>query len=135
VKLIKILRKNPSIGVGDLNQQLNQCLSKLAFKRVRKAKGTFRALVEKVLPHRRKRLTQKYMEQGLFDFRPQTARFGSLYPLRLDDQFIIQRAVQGPFSTPVSLSPRRGSDGYGRKWDFVRAKRTRKSKEGQKQSD
>jgi len=109
VKLIKILRKNPSIGIGDLSQQLKQCLSKLAFKRVRKAKGTFRDLIKKIQqPRKRRRLTQKYAKQGLFDFRPQTARFGSLSPLRLDDQFIIQRAVEGPFSTPVSPSPQRG---------------------------
>jgi len=108
VKLIKILRKNPSIGVGDMSQQLKQCLSKLAFKRVRKATGTFRTLIKKVPVRKRKKLTQKYAKQGLFDFRPQTARFGCLYPLRPDDQFITQRAVQGPFSTPVSPSPQRG---------------------------
>jgi len=104
-KLIKILRKNPSIGVGDLNRQLKHCLSKLAFKRVRKARDTFRAISEKVPDRKRKKLEKKYTEQGLFDFRSQTAQFGSLYPLRLDDQFIIKRTAQEICSCAVPASP------------------------------
>ncbi|KAH9979136.1 caspase domain-containing protein [Russula compacta] len=95
VKLIKILRKNPSIQVGDLNQQLKHCLSKLAFKRVRKARGAFRALSKKVPPDKREKLEAKYTAQGLFEFRGQTAQFGSLHPLRQDDQFILVRGRTG----------------------------------------
>jgi len=89
VKLVKILRKNPSIQVGDLNQQLQKCLSKLAFKRVRAARGVFRTHCENVPLKKRKKLEQKYRD--LLEYRGQTAQFGSLNPLRLEDQFILKR--------------------------------------------
>ena len=54
-----------------------QCLSKLAFKRVRRARGTFRTLSEKVPVQKRKRLEKKFTEQGLFDFSSQTAQVRS----------------------------------------------------------
>jgi hypothetical protein len=57
-----------------INCFCRQCLSKLAFKRVRKATGTFRALIMKVPARKRKRWFQKYAKQGLFDYRSQTPR-------------------------------------------------------------
>jgi len=74
VKLIKILRKNPRIKLGALNQQLNRCLSKLSFKRVKKATGAFRCLGELVPPERKEELGQRYKSLGLFDFWEQTAQ-------------------------------------------------------------
>ncbi|KAI9512135.1 caspase domain-containing protein [Russula earlei] len=71
VKLIKTLRKDPSIT------------------RVRKARGAFRTLGEKVPPTRRTRLERKYKAQGLFDFREDTVEIRSSRPLRLDEQFIL----------------------------------------------
>ncbi|KAH9991892.1 caspase domain-containing protein [Russula vinacea] len=91
VKLIKILRKNPRIKLGALNQQLNRCLSKLSFKRVKKATGAFRCLGELVPPERKEELGQRYKSLGLFDFWEQTAQFGSLRTLGLNDQFIFER--------------------------------------------
>jgi hypothetical protein len=44
-------------------------LSKLAFKRVRKAIGTFRSLAIKVSVEKRKRLEKRYADQGLFEFK------------------------------------------------------------------
>ncbi|KAN0118334.1 Caspase domain containing protein [Russula decolorans] len=94
-ELIEILRKNPSIHVGDLDQQLEKRLSKLAFKRVREARTVFRTYSAK-LPHEtRIKLERKYTSQGLFDFKSQTAQFGSLHPLRLNDQFILERNHTG----------------------------------------
>ncbi|KAH9979134.1 caspase domain-containing protein [Russula compacta] len=91
VKLIKILRKNPAIKLGDLDKQLQNCLSKLAFKRVRKALVVFRILGEKVTPNRKERLESKYRKQGLFDYNDQTAQIESLLPLRPDDQLLFKR--------------------------------------------
>ncbi|KAF8469276.1 caspase domain-containing protein [Russula ochroleuca] len=95
VKLIKILRQNPSIQVGDLDEQLKKCLSKLAFKRVRKVRAAFRTYTA-MLPHEKRiKLEQKYASQGVFDFKSQTAQFGSLHPLRRNDQFILERCHTG----------------------------------------
>lgn len=46
-------------------------LSKLAFKRVREARGAFRTVSERVSPHRRKLLEEKYRAQGFFDYKEQ----------------------------------------------------------------
>jgi len=91
VKLIRILKKDPSIKLGDLNQQINNLLSKLSFERVRKATAAFRRLGELVTSRRREELERKYKDHGVFDFNEQTAQFGSLRPLRLDDRFILER--------------------------------------------
>lgn len=90
-KLIRIMKKDPSIKLGDLNQRLNKCLSKLSFKRVKKATAAFRHLGALVTPGRREELKKKFQDQGIFDFNEQTAQFGSLRPLRLDDRFILER--------------------------------------------
>ncbi|KAI9511066.1 hypothetical protein F5148DRAFT_1281234 [Russula earlei] len=82
VKLIKILRKNPSVQVGDLNEQLKRSLSKLAFKRVRKARRAFRELDETISLKRREKLSIKYRD--LLDYREQTAQIGSLILLSVD---------------------------------------------------
>jgi len=79
MKLIKILRKKPSIGVGELDQKLNHSLSKMAFKSVRNTRGTFRALGGRLSVGKRKKLEKKYTERGIFDFKPQTAQFECLY--------------------------------------------------------
>jgi hypothetical protein len=50
----------------------------MAFKRVRNARGTFRTLGEKLSIRRRKKLEKKYTEQGIFDFKSQTAQVRSL---------------------------------------------------------
>jgi len=87
-----------------INCLCSQCLSKLAFKRVRKAKGTFRALIEKVLPHRKKRLTQKYTKLGLFDFRQQTARVRCSSIITL---ISLANTTTYPVWQFISLAPRR----------------------------
>jgi len=81
----------------------------MAFKRVWNAKRTFKTLGERLSDRKRNKLEKKYTEQGIFDFRSQTAHFGSLYPLRLDDQFIFKRIVQVPSSPALQtgdLEPR-----------------------------
>ncbi|KAF8492190.1 caspase domain-containing protein [Russula emetica] len=94
-ELIKILREHPSIHVGDLDQQLKKRLSRLAFERVRETRAVFRTHSAKLSHEKRIKWEQKYASQGRFDFKPQTAQFGSLHPLRLDDQFILERNHTG----------------------------------------
>jgi hypothetical protein len=50
------------------------CLSKLSFKRVRKATAVFRRLGQLVTPRRREELEKKFKDQGAFDFNEQTAQ-------------------------------------------------------------
>jgi hypothetical protein len=50
------------------------CLSKLSFKRVRKATAAFRRLGQLVTPRRREELEKKFKDQGVFDFNEQTAQ-------------------------------------------------------------
>jgi hypothetical protein len=70
----------------------SRCLSKLSFKRVRKATGAFRRLGQLVSPRRKEELGQKFKSQGLFDFKEQTAQV-CLHP--------------SPLSIPLSLTPTR----------------------------
>ncbi|KAH9059170.1 caspase domain-containing protein [Lactarius vividus] len=91
-KLVKILRENPSINVGDLNQQLQRSLAKMTFKRLWEAKSTFKAKSAKLLPQQREKYEVMYTEQGFFDLREQTAQFGSLHRLRQEEEFIVKRA-------------------------------------------
>ncbi len=51
-------------------------LSKLSFKRVRKATAAFRRLGEIEEPSRMQELEQKYKDQGVFDYKDQTAQVG-----------------------------------------------------------
>jgi len=51
----------------------SRCLSKLSFKRVRKTITVFRRLGELVSPSRMQELEQKYKDQGVFDYKDQTA--------------------------------------------------------------
>lgn len=90
--LIKILRKNPSIKVGDLDQQLKKCLSKMAFKRLREIKDAFKKHSAMMSPEKREEWEEKYTNEGLFEFREQTAQIGSMHRLRRDEQFIAMRA-------------------------------------------
>ncbi|KAH9038757.1 caspase domain-containing protein [Lactarius pseudohatsudake] len=91
-ELIKILRKNPSIKVGDLNQQLKKSLSKMAFKRLREIKDTFKKHSAMMSPEKREEWEEKYTNEGFFEFREQTAQIGSMHRLRMDEQFIVMRA-------------------------------------------
>jgi len=68
---------NPSVKVGELNQQSNKKLSKTAFKRVLKAKTTWRYSA-KLSPDVRKEREDKFNEKGLFDLRKQTAQVNHL---------------------------------------------------------
>ncbi|KAI0297815.1 caspase domain-containing protein [Multifurca ochricompacta] len=85
LKLIKILRKNPRIKVGDLNQQLKRNLSKLAFKRVRKACDVFRKGTAKMSPEKREELHSRFAAEGIFEFKEQTAQ-------SMNDEFILPRS-------------------------------------------
>ncbi|KAH9164043.1 peptidase C14, caspase domain-containing protein [Lactarius sanguifluus] len=58
-KLVKILRENPSISVGDLNQQLQKSLTKTAFKRLWEAKSTFKTYSAKLSPQLREKSSGK----------------------------------------------------------------------------
>jgi hypothetical protein len=80
-KLIKILRKNPSIKVGDLDQQLKKYLSKMAFKRLREIKTMFMKYSAKLSPEKRKEWKEKFSNKGLFELKEQTAQFGSMHSL------------------------------------------------------
>ncbi|KAH8989865.1 caspase domain-containing protein [Lactarius hatsudake] len=91
-KLVKILRENPSINVGDLNQQLQNSLTRMAFKRLWEARSTFKTYSAKLSPQQREKYEVMYIEQGFFDLREQTAQFGSLYRLRQEEEFIAKRA-------------------------------------------
>ncbi|KAH9059176.1 caspase domain-containing protein [Lactarius vividus] len=91
-KLIKILKKNPSIKVGDLDQQLKKKLSKMAFKRVLNAKRAFKMFGAKLSPEVRKKWEDEYTEKGLFQLKEQTAQIGSMHRLRRDDVFIAKRS-------------------------------------------
>ncbi|KAF8264266.1 caspase domain-containing protein [Lactarius quietus] len=91
-KLIQILRKNPSVKVGELNQQLKKKLSKMAFKRVLKARTAFKSYTAKLPPEVQKKLEDKYTEKGVFELREQTAQIGSLHRLRRDDVLIAKRS-------------------------------------------
>ena len=52
----------------------SKCLSKLSFKRVRKATAAFRRLGELVTPRRKEELEKKFKDKGVFDFNEQTAQ-------------------------------------------------------------
>ncbi|KAH9059174.1 caspase domain-containing protein [Lactarius vividus] len=91
-KLVKILRKNPSIKVGDLDQQLKKCLSKMALERLREIKNAFKKHSAMMSPEKREEWEEKYTKEGLFEFREQTAQIGSMHCLRRDEQFIVMRA-------------------------------------------
>jgi len=91
-KLIQILRKNPSVKVGELNQQLKRKLSKMAFKRVLETRTAFKRRTAQFPPEVQKRLEDKYTKKGAFQFREQTAQIGSLHRLRRDDVLIAQRS-------------------------------------------
>ncbi|KAH8989873.1 caspase domain-containing protein [Lactarius hatsudake] len=90
--LIEILRKNPSIRIGDLDQQVKKCLSKMAFERLREIKNAFKNHSAMMPPERREEWEEKYTNKGLFEFREQTAQIGSMHRLRRDEQFIAMRA-------------------------------------------
>lgn len=90
-KLIQILRGNPSVKVGELNQQLKNKLSKMAFKRVLKAKKAFKMFSSKLSPEQRKKWEDMYTEKGVFQLREQTAQIGSMHRLCRDDEFIVKR--------------------------------------------
>jgi len=90
-KLIQILRKNPSVKVGELNQQLKKKLSKMAFKRVLGAKTAFKKYSAELSPEVQKEWEDKFTEKGLFQLREQTAQIGSLHRLRRDDVLIAKR--------------------------------------------
>jgi hypothetical protein len=90
-KLIQILRKNPSVKVGELNQQLKKKLSKMAFKRVLRAKTAFKKYSAKLSPEVQKEWEDKFTEKGLFQLKEQTAQIGSLHRLRRDDVLIAKR--------------------------------------------
>ncbi|KAI9438829.1 hypothetical protein H4582DRAFT_2076518 [Lactarius indigo] len=77
-KLIKILKKNPSIKVGDLDQQLKKKLSKMAFKRLS--------------PELRKKWEDEYTEKGLFQLKEKTTQIGSMHRLRRDEVLIAKRS-------------------------------------------
>ncbi|KAI9431481.1 hypothetical protein H4582DRAFT_2132908 [Lactarius indigo] len=79
--LIKILKKNPSIKVGDLDQQLKRKLSKMAFKRVLNAKRAFKMFSAKLSPELRKKWEDEYTEKGLFQLKEQMAQIGSMHRL------------------------------------------------------
>ena len=49
----------------------------MAFKRVWRAKRTFKTLGERLSDRKRNKLEKKYTEQGIFDFRSQTAHVRS----------------------------------------------------------
>lgn len=91
-KLIKILRDNPSIKVGDLDQRLKASLSKMAFKRLREIKSTFKKYSAKLSPEKRQEWEEKFVNEGLFELREQTAQIGSMHCLRRDEVFIAQRS-------------------------------------------
>ena len=64
------------------------CLSKLSFKRVRKATAAFRRLGELVTPRRKEELEKKFKEQGVFEFNGQTAQVRPrLLPLALSIEY------------------------------------------------
>jgi len=90
-KLVKIITRDPSIKLDDLEERLKRCLYKLAFKRVRKATGAFRSLSEGVPPKRKEKLKRRYKARGAFDFTDQTAQVGSLRPLNPDEPFLLER--------------------------------------------
>ncbi|KAI9445812.1 caspase domain-containing protein [Lactarius psammicola] len=90
-QLIKILRKNPTIKVGDLDQQLRKKLSKMAFKRVLNAKRVFKTFSARLSPELRKKWEDEYTRKGLFQLKEQTAQIGSMHRLRRDDEFIAKR--------------------------------------------
>ena len=54
----------------------SKCLSKLSFKRVKKARGAFRRLGGLVSPGRKEELEQKFISQGLFEYTEQTTQVG-----------------------------------------------------------
>ncbi|KAF8258290.1 caspase domain-containing protein [Lactarius quietus] len=91
-KLIKILRKNPSVKVGDLDQQLKKYLSKIAFKRLREIRAMIRKHSARLPPEEREELKEKLTNEGWFELREQTAQFGSMHSLRQDEEFIAGRA-------------------------------------------
>jgi len=62
--------------------------SKLAFKRVRKARGIFRYYTEEKSPEKKKPENEF---QDVLQFTPQTAQFGNLYCLHMDEQFIFKQ--------------------------------------------
>ena len=65
-----------SYGSTALPRSSSRCLSKLAFKRVRKATGAFRRLGKLVSPRRREELEQEFISRGLFDYNGQTTQVG-----------------------------------------------------------
>ncbi|KAF8258285.1 caspase domain-containing protein [Lactarius quietus] len=62
-ELVKILRENPSINVGDLNLQLQRSLAGMAFKRLYEAKSTFNNYCAKLTPQQRKKYEDMYTER------------------------------------------------------------------------
>ncbi|KAH9160138.1 caspase domain-containing protein [Lactarius sanguifluus] len=84
--------KNPSIRVGDLDQEVKKCLSKMAFKRLQETKNTFKNHSAMMSPEKREEWEEKFTNKGLFEFREQTAQIGSMHRLRRDEQFIAMRA-------------------------------------------
>jgi phage host-nuclease inhibitor protein Gam len=104
-KLIQILRKNPSVKVGELNQQLKKKLSKMAFKRVMKAKTTFKKYSAKLSPEAQKQWEDKYTKKGLFQLREQTAQIGSLHRLCRDDVLIAKRTCTSGSDVVTSSFP------------------------------
>lgn len=85
--------KNPSIKVGDLDEQLKwvlkslicrhgsqstalfrKYLSKMAFKRLREIKTMFMKYSAKLSPEKRKEWKEKFSNKGLFELKEQTAQ-------------------------------------------------------------
>jgi hypothetical protein len=90
----------------------SKCLSKLSFKRVRKATAAFRRLGELVTPKRKEELKQTYEDQGVFNFNEQTAEVHprlallSITPLLIstphpNDTIVRKPSHSGEFSAPV----------------------------------
>jgi len=95
VKLTEILRKHPSIKLGNLSQQLEKSLYNSAIVSVWKAKKTFKLGTKKLSPEQ-KELQDKWTAKGVFGFKPQTAQIGSLHSLSLNKKFILKRLDQRP---------------------------------------
>jgi len=89
--LVEILRRNPSITLGDLNQQLQKSLAGMAFDRIRDSRSSSKMYSAKLSPELQEKWEVRYTEKGLFEFRDQTAQFGSLQSLCQQEVFIVKK--------------------------------------------
>jgi len=79
-ELIKILRKNPSIKVGDLNRQLKKCLSTMSLKRLREIKSTLKKCSADLSPEKQE-WKERFTKKGMFEFKGQTSQMHCLVSL------------------------------------------------------